>query len=105
MSLHPSARAKAQAELHAVVGSHRLPDHSDRNDLLYIEAIIKECLRWQNATPMGIPHAVIEDDECEGYFIPAGTVVFVNAWWVCYFCTSPPDHHLTSSLCGQGRVA
>ena len=105
MSLHPDVRAKAQAELHAVVGPHRLPDHSDRNDLPYIEAIIKECLRWQNATPMGIPHAVIEDDEYEGYFIPAGTVVFVNAWWVCYFCTSPPDHHLTSSLCGQGRVA
>ncbi|RPD62686.1 CyP450 monooxygenase [Lentinus tigrinus ALCF2SS1-7] len=82
MSLHLEVRAKAQAELHAVVGPNRLPDHSDRDDLPYIEAIIKECLRWQNATPMGIPHAVTEDDEYEGYFIPAGTVVFANVWAV-----------------------
>lgn len=82
MSLHPEVVAKAQAELEAVVGPNRLPDHADRSDLPYVNAIIKECLRWQNAVPLGIPHAAVEDDEFDGYFIPAGTVVFPNAWQV-----------------------
>ncbi|TFK83547.1 cytochrome P450 [Polyporus arcularius HHB13444] len=91
MSLHPEVRTKAQAELHAVVGPNRLPEHSDRNECPYIEAIIKECLRWQNATPMGIPHAVMEDDEYEGYFIPAGTVVFANVWAVLHDPEAYPE--------------
>ena len=89
MSLHPDVRTRAQAELHRVVGPNRLPDHADRNDLPYINAIIKECLRWQNAVPLCIPHSVIEDDEYEGYFIPAGTVVFPNVWYARYFCSVP----------------
>ena len=82
MSLHPEVVVKAQAELEAVVGPNRLPDHPDRSDLPYVNAIIKECLRWQNAVPLCIPHAAVEDDEFDGYFIPAGTVVFANAWQV-----------------------
>ena len=80
MSLHPEVCKKAQAELLAVVGPNRLPNHDDRPDLPYINAILMECLRWQNATPLGMPHAVVADDEYEGYFIPAGTVVFANVW-------------------------
>ena len=82
MSLHPEVVEKAQAELMSVVGPSRLPDHSDRCDLPYVVAIVKECLRWQNAVPLGIPHSVVEDDEYDGYFIPAGTVVLPNAWQV-----------------------
>ena len=82
MSLHPDAQARARAELLSVVGPERLPDMADRDALPFIDAIIKECLRWQNATPLGLPHAVVEDDEYDGYFIPAGTVTFPNAWCV-----------------------
>ncbi|KAL7280118.1 hypothetical protein ACG7TL_006535 [Trametes sanguinea] len=80
MSLHPEVQARARADLLAVVGPERLPDLTDRDDLPYIDAIVKECLRWQNATPLGLPHAVVEDDEYDGYFIPAGTVTFPNTW-------------------------
>ena len=89
MSLYPEVREKAQADLATVVGPDRLPEHSDPAELPYIEAIIKECLRWQNAVPLGIPHSVVEDDEYDGYFIPAGTVVLPNAWQV-LFSSSPP---------------
>ncbi|EJF63527.1 cytochrome P450 [Dichomitus squalens LYAD-421 SS1] len=82
MSLHSEVVEKAQTELMTVVGPKRLPDHSDRSDLPYVNAIVKECLRWQNAVPLCIPHAVLEDDEYDGYFIPAGTVVFPNSWQV-----------------------
>ncbi|KAI0769932.1 cytochrome P450 [Fomes fomentarius] len=91
MSLHPDVREKAQAEIHRVVGPDRLPDHSDRSQLPYIDAIIKECLRWQNAVPLCIPHAVVEDDEYEGYFIPAGTVVFPNVWAILHDPEAYPE--------------
>ena len=81
MSLQPEVVEKAQAELMSVVGPNRLPDHSDRCDLPYVVAIVKECLRWQNAVPLGIPHSVVEDDEYDGYFIPAGTVLLPNTWY------------------------
>ncbi|KAI0647812.1 CyP450 monooxygenase [Trametes meyenii] len=89
MSLHPEEQALARAELLSVVGAGRLPDLSDRNELPFIDAIVKECLRWQNATPLGLPHAVVEDDEFDGYFIPAGTVTFPNAWAILH---DPADY-------------
>lgn len=30
----------------------------------------------------GMIHNSVEDDEYRGYHIPAGTMVFPNAWWV-----------------------
>ncbi|KAM5536785.1 hypothetical protein V8D89_009503 [Ganoderma adspersum] len=80
MSLHPDVQKKAQAELDAVVGSHRLPEFADQAALIYVSALCKEALRWQNVTPMGVPHRTTADDELEGYFIPAGTIVSANVW-------------------------
>ncbi|RPD61680.1 O-methylsterigmatocystin oxidoreductase [Lentinus tigrinus ALCF2SS1-7] len=80
LSLHPEVLRKAHAELDAVVGPDRLPDFSDRASLIYVNALIKEMVRWHNSTPLSLPHATIEDDELHGYFIPAGTVVFANTW-------------------------
>lgn len=80
MSLHPEVVQKAHAELDEVVGPDRLPDFSDRGSLVYVSAIIKEILRWNNSTPLGLPHCTTEDDELHGYFIPAGTVLFANTW-------------------------
>jgi hypothetical protein len=42
MALHPEIQAKAQAELDAVVGNHRLPGYDDREHLPYIDALCKE---------------------------------------------------------------
>ncbi len=28
----------------------------------------------------GVPHAILEDDIYEGYFIPKGSIVCVNQW-------------------------
>ncbi|OJT03486.1 O-methylsterigmatocystin oxidoreductase [Trametes pubescens] len=76
----PEAQKKAQAELDAVVGPHRLPDFADQDSLPYVCAVIKECLRWRAIVPLGIPHRLIEDDEYRGYFIPKGTLVISNIW-------------------------
>ena len=80
MSLYSEVQRKAHAELDAVVGHDRLPDFSDRASLPYVDAVIKEMIRWHNSTPMSLPHCTMEDDELHGYFIPAGTVLFGNTW-------------------------
>ena len=43
---YPEIQERAQKELDAVVGSKRLPEHSDEADLPYISAIVKEVLRY-----------------------------------------------------------
>ncbi|KAI0373553.1 CyP450 monooxygenase [Pilatotrama ljubarskyi] len=80
MASYPDVQKKAQAELDAVVGQHRLPDFSDEASLPYVTALIKECLRWRSVVPLGVPHRSIQDDEYRGYFIPKGTLVVSNIW-------------------------
>jgi cytochrome P450 len=53
MVLHPAVQAKAQAELDAAIGPGRLPDYNDRSSLPYINAIVKEVLRWNPVAPLG----------------------------------------------------
>ena len=52
MALYPEVQKKAQAEIDAVVGSHRLPDFEDRPSLPYINAIVKELMRWHLILPL-----------------------------------------------------
>lgn len=97
MTLFPETRRRGQEEIDRVVGSDRLPDFEDRENLPYIEAIYKECLRycstnlvdnyapntttrWNQPLPLGIPHLLTEDDTYNGYFLPAGTTVVANQW-------------------------
>ncbi|KAH7139807.1 cytochrome P450 [Dactylonectria estremocensis] len=80
MTLFPEVQRKAQEEIDRVVGRDRLPDSSDRPNLPYIEATIKEVLRWHPVAPMGLPHTTTSDDVCEGYFIPKDSMVFPNVW-------------------------
>ena len=82
MTLYPEAQKKAQQEIDSVVGTGRLPEFTDRPSLPYVNALIKELLRWNPPLPMGIPHGVVADDEYDGYLIPAGAAVFVNLWFV-----------------------
>ena len=86
MTLYPDVQKKAQAEILAVVGRDRLPSIDDRDALVYIRAIIKECLRWLPNAPLGVAHSTSEDDELCGYFIPQGTVILPNVWWVLLLC-------------------
>ena len=80
MANNPQVLEKAQAELDAVVGLHRLPDFEDMKSLPYICALVKELLRWHVVAPLGFPHRSIADDEYNGYFIPKGTILIANIW-------------------------
>lgn len=87
MALYPDVQKKAQAELDRVVGQGRLPDFSDRDTLPYVTALIKETIRWHIVTPTALPHATVQDDVYNGYFIPKGSTVLPNLWY---------DHSLTA---------
>ena len=78
MALNPDVQKKAQAELDAVVGPNRLPEFDAQQNLVYVNAVIKEASRWQVVLPFSVPHMTVEDDEFHGYFIPAKTVVLPN---------------------------
>ncbi|KAJ8474071.1 hypothetical protein ONZ51_g7464 [Trametes cubensis] len=80
MTLYPEVQKKAQEELDAVVGPYRLPGFEDRGALVYINAIVKEAMRWHVVLPLGVPHRTIEDDVIDGYFIPAGSMILANTW-------------------------
>lgn len=80
MSISPEVQRKAQEEIDRVIGKDRLPTLADRPSLPYIDAIVKEVLRWHPVAPMGLPHTSTADDVCEGYFIPRGSMLFANVW-------------------------
>ncbi|KAL4787860.1 cytochrome P450 [Aspergillus varians] len=77
----PHVQRKAQAEIDRVVGPSRLPTFSDRENLPYINALVKETLRWWPIAPMGFPHTATQDIEYEGLHIPSGSVLLPAVWW------------------------
>lgn len=80
MTVYPEAQHRAQQEIDSVVGRDRLPTVADRDNLPYIEAVVKEVLRWNPVVPMGLPHMNTKEDVCEGYFIPEGSMLLPNVW-------------------------
>lgn len=46
-------RAQAEAEVDAIVGTDRFPKFDDSPSLPYVDAIIREVLRWRPILPMG----------------------------------------------------
>lgn len=50
---NPHIWKRAQAEIDAIVGIDRLPEFDDRSSLPYIDAIIREVLRWRPVFPLG----------------------------------------------------
>ena len=92
MVLHPQVWKHAQAEIDLVVGTNRLPEFGDRLALPYVEAIIRETLRWHPVLPLskigsqarvilgsidsypGVWHAASSSDIYNGHYIPKGAL-------------------------------
>ena len=55
MILYPEVQKRAQSEIDSAIGSNpvRLPAWEDRTSLPYIDAVIKETLRWHPGVPLG----------------------------------------------------
>ncbi|KAF3906918.1 hypothetical protein AA313_de0203533 [Arthrobotrys entomopaga] len=81
MILFPEVQRKAQEEIDRVIGTNRLPRAEDRESLPYIDAVVKETLRWWPIAPMGFPHTADEDIEYDGHLIPKGAYLLPAVWW------------------------
>ncbi|KAJ5171869.1 hypothetical protein N7492_004462 [Penicillium capsulatum] len=91
MAMSPEIQRRAQEEIDRVVGSDRLPTVADRPRLPYIEAILKETLRWHQVAPMAAPHVSTADDYWEGYLIPKGSLILPNVWAMAHDPDVYPD--------------
>ncbi|KAG1830207.1 cytochrome P450 [Suillus variegatus] len=80
MILYPDVQARVRAEINQVVVHDKMPSIDDRPSLPYLDAVLREVLRWYPSIPLGMAHATTKDDSYGGYFIPKGTVVMVNQW-------------------------
>ncbi|KAJ6751484.1 hypothetical protein OIU85_001964 [Salix viminalis] len=77
---HRRSLQLAQEELDLKVGRERWAEDSDIENLVYIQAIIKETLRLYPPGPLSAAHEATEDFCVAGYHIPKGTRLFANLW-------------------------
>jgi cytochrome P450 len=52
MVLYPEVMKRAREEIDGKVGTGRLPGMEDRAELVYVECVILEVLRWRNVLPL-----------------------------------------------------
>lgn len=79
MTLFPDAQSRAKQEIDTVIGSEHLISLNDRASLPYVEALLREVVRWRPVTPLSIFHACSSDDIYKGYYIPKGQQNL--GWW------------------------
>lgn len=74
-------QAKAISEISKFYStSEPLCDPEDDHKCEYIGALVKELLRYYTVLRLSLPRASVKDVIFEGNTIPAGSVIFLNAW-------------------------
>ncbi|KAL7940940.1 cytochrome P450 [Trichoderma barbatum] len=81
MILFPKVQQKAQEEIDRVVGSDRLPNYKDQENLPYCSAAAKEALRYFSVVPIATAHRTEEEIIFRGYRIPKGSFLLASIWW------------------------
>ncbi|KAF8314211.1 cytochrome P450 [Clavulina sp. PMI_390] len=80
MLLYPDVQQKAQEELDRVVGNDRLPTVDDQPNLPYLNAVVKEVLRFRPVAPLSVPTSPTKVDAYKDYLIPQDVIVVQNSW-------------------------
>jgi cytochrome P450 len=102
MVLHPEIQRVARVEIDTVIGNYRLPSLTDRANLPYMNALLKEVYRWHPVQPLNGGHVVTRDDDYRGYRIPKGASLHSNNWY--YLFIIMPYPRLSSRPTRQGVV-
>ncbi|KAJ1266784.1 hypothetical protein BS78_07G004900 [Paspalum vaginatum] len=78
---NPRQRAKLQDEVrkHTPEGQEMV-EEENLGSMPYLRAVVKETLRLHPPAPLLLPHLSMADCVVEGYSVPSGTRVTVNAW-------------------------
>ncbi|CAI0476643.1 unnamed protein product [Linum tenue] len=77
---NPTTLAKAREELDCTIEKGNHLQESDIHRLPYLQSIIKETLRLHPSAPFLLPHKAGADVEINGFTIPKGAQILVNAW-------------------------
>ncbi|KAN0084465.1 Cytochrome P450, partial [Tylopilus felleus] len=93
MVVHQEVQEKVQVEIDAVVGRDRLPTIDDRPSLPFLDAIFREILRYNPVVPLSVPHAAVDEDVYEGFYIPKGATIITNLWAMAHDESKYPDPH------------
>ncbi|KAM7519640.1 hypothetical protein LguiB_018602 [Lonicera macranthoides] len=77
---NPSLMKKAQEEVRKLIGEKGRVDEDDLQKLPYLEAVVKETLRFHPAVPLLVPRETMQSCVVDGYEIRPETLVYVNAY-------------------------
>jgi len=83
LATYPDVQRRVAEERRKIIGD-RMPRLSDRGSLPYFEAMILEALRMGSVAALAIPHKALQNTECGGHKIPAGTQIWYNIWALHY---------------------
>ncbi|XP_033353024.1 probable cytochrome P450 304a1 isoform X1 [Bombus vosnesenskii] len=75
---HPEVIKNIREEIDKVVGTGRLITWQDRKNLPYIEATIRESLRYETLTPFSVLHKAIKRTTLSGFDVAKDTIVITN---------------------------
>ncbi|KAL0075192.1 cytochrome P450, partial [Phycomyces blakesleeanus] len=79
LSNYPEMQKKISDEIDSVIEKEgRIPTFSDRADMPFTTAVLRENIRFRSCTNFGLPHYLEDDVEVFGYLIPKGTTLMTS---------------------------
>ncbi|KAJ4753551.1 Cytochrome P450 [Rhynchospora pubera] len=77
---NPKEMKKLQEEVRGIIKHNNIVTSEDLAKMDYLRAVIKETLRLHPPLPLLLPRESMEECEINGFTIPKGTKVIINAW-------------------------
>ena len=79
---HRHVAKKIQEEIDHCVGSSRMPNNTDKDNMHYTMATIYEILRYTSPAGLSIPHRTNKEMNFEGYFVAKDSILIPNHWYI-----------------------
>ncbi|KAK1982511.1 cytochrome P450 [Colletotrichum cereale] len=79
MGVYPDVQKRVQAEVDSI-WQGGAPGPDDLHEAKYLNACLKEVMRWRPAVASGVPRVLAQDDTYCGFKLPKGTTFLLNAW-------------------------